>query len=208
MFMDATPAKWKVFRVIWVPGSPILWAHKAPTAVPGSITAADLKKCYSFKVGFRARLEISFTFHIFLFAHVDELDELAHGKPCQLFLHFGHFLLLLLWFATAFVVNGHPVGKGLHEVRQFLQDEDEKLFLVQYLLRGHHQLFTCLNSLLGPSNDSISSFVDCMMVSESMGSSLGWFETARVCSRTRRKSTGLSLPSIIIGSRPSPPYSN
>jgi hypothetical protein len=22
-FMEATPAKWKVFRVIWVPGSPI-----------------------------------------------------------------------------------------------------------------------------------------------------------------------------------------
>lgn len=22
-FMDATPAKWNVFRVIWVPGSPI-----------------------------------------------------------------------------------------------------------------------------------------------------------------------------------------
>lgn len=24
MFIDATPAKWKVFKVIWVPGSPIL----------------------------------------------------------------------------------------------------------------------------------------------------------------------------------------
>lgn len=24
MFMEATPAKWKVFRVIWVPGSPML----------------------------------------------------------------------------------------------------------------------------------------------------------------------------------------
>lgn len=39
MFMDATPAKWKVFRVIWVPGSPMLWAHRAPTAEPGSIWA-------------------------------------------------------------------------------------------------------------------------------------------------------------------------
>ena len=34
MFMDATPAKWKVFRVICVPGSPILCAERAPTAVP------------------------------------------------------------------------------------------------------------------------------------------------------------------------------
>ena len=34
MFMDATPAKWKVFRVICVPGSPILCAARAPTAVP------------------------------------------------------------------------------------------------------------------------------------------------------------------------------
>lgn len=32
--MLATPAKWKVFRVICVPGSPILWAANAPTAVP------------------------------------------------------------------------------------------------------------------------------------------------------------------------------
>ena len=39
MFMEATPAKWKVFRVIWVPGSPMLWAHTAPTAEPGSICA-------------------------------------------------------------------------------------------------------------------------------------------------------------------------
>lgn len=39
MFMEATPAKWKVLRVIWVPGSPMLWAQRAPTAEPGSIWA-------------------------------------------------------------------------------------------------------------------------------------------------------------------------
>jgi len=39
IFMLATPAKWKVFKVIWVPGSPMLWAPTAPTAVPGSIRA-------------------------------------------------------------------------------------------------------------------------------------------------------------------------
>jgi hypothetical protein len=33
-FMDATPAKWKVFSVIWVPGSPIDWAPTAPTVDP------------------------------------------------------------------------------------------------------------------------------------------------------------------------------
>lgn len=43
MFMEATPAKWKVFRVIWVPGSPMLWAHSAPTAEPGSICALESK---------------------------------------------------------------------------------------------------------------------------------------------------------------------
>lgn len=43
MFMEATPAKWKVFRVIWVPGSPMLWAHRAPTAEPGSICALEGK---------------------------------------------------------------------------------------------------------------------------------------------------------------------
>ena len=33
-FILATPAKWKVFRVIWVPGSPILCAPNAPTVDP------------------------------------------------------------------------------------------------------------------------------------------------------------------------------
>ena len=34
-FLDDTPAKWKVFRVIWVAGSPIDCAAKAPTISPG-----------------------------------------------------------------------------------------------------------------------------------------------------------------------------
>ena len=33
-FIEATPAKWNVFRVIWVPGSPIDWAPTAPTVDP------------------------------------------------------------------------------------------------------------------------------------------------------------------------------
>ena len=36
-FIDATPAKWNVFSVICVPGSPIDCAPTAPTAEPGSI---------------------------------------------------------------------------------------------------------------------------------------------------------------------------
>mmetsp|Transcript_4444 Transcript_4444/g.15604 ORF Transcript_4444/g.15604 Transcript_4444/m.15604 type:complete len:205 (+) Transcript_4444:1069-1683(+) len=39
MFMEATPAKWKVLRVIWVVGSPTLWEQMAPTGVPGSTRA-------------------------------------------------------------------------------------------------------------------------------------------------------------------------
>ena len=35
-FIDATPAKWNVFSVIWVPGSPMDWAPNAPTVDPGS----------------------------------------------------------------------------------------------------------------------------------------------------------------------------
>ena len=38
-FMDATPAKWNVFSVICVPGSPIDCAPTAPTVEPGSILA-------------------------------------------------------------------------------------------------------------------------------------------------------------------------
>jgi hypothetical protein len=33
-FIEATPAKWNVFRVIWVPGSPIDCAPTAPTVEP------------------------------------------------------------------------------------------------------------------------------------------------------------------------------
>jgi hypothetical protein len=33
-FIDATPAKWNVLRVIWVPGSPIDCAPTAPTVEP------------------------------------------------------------------------------------------------------------------------------------------------------------------------------
>ena len=40
MFMLATPAKWKVLRVICVPGSPMDCAPTAPTALPGSMAAA------------------------------------------------------------------------------------------------------------------------------------------------------------------------
>ncbi len=36
-FMAATPAKWKVFSVICVPGSPMLCAPTAPTVAPGGI---------------------------------------------------------------------------------------------------------------------------------------------------------------------------
>ena len=35
-FIDATPAKWKVFNVIWVPGSPMDWAPTAPTVEPAT----------------------------------------------------------------------------------------------------------------------------------------------------------------------------
>jgi len=34
IFIEATPAKWKVFKVICVDGSPIDVAATAPTAVP------------------------------------------------------------------------------------------------------------------------------------------------------------------------------
>ncbi len=33
-FMEATPAKWNVLSVIWVPGSPMDWAPTAPTVDP------------------------------------------------------------------------------------------------------------------------------------------------------------------------------
>ena len=38
MFMLATPAKWNVFSVICVPGSPMLCAPNAPTVEPSQAT--------------------------------------------------------------------------------------------------------------------------------------------------------------------------
>ena len=38
-FLEDTPAKWKVFKVICVAGSPILWAAMAPTISPGATCA-------------------------------------------------------------------------------------------------------------------------------------------------------------------------
>ena len=41
-FIEATPAKWKVFNVIWVPGSPIDWAPTAPTVEPSQPDSSAL----------------------------------------------------------------------------------------------------------------------------------------------------------------------
>jgi hypothetical protein len=38
-FLSETPAKWKVFKVICVVGSPILWAATEPTAYPAGARA-------------------------------------------------------------------------------------------------------------------------------------------------------------------------
>lgn len=38
-FISPLPAKWKVFSVICVDGSPMLWAARSPTASPGSHSA-------------------------------------------------------------------------------------------------------------------------------------------------------------------------
>lgn len=36
---EAAPAMWKVLRVIWVEGSPMLWPASTPTASPGAASA-------------------------------------------------------------------------------------------------------------------------------------------------------------------------
>ena len=43
-FFAETPAKWNVFRVICVVGSPMLWAATVPTASPGDARDA-IKRC-------------------------------------------------------------------------------------------------------------------------------------------------------------------
>jgi len=97
----------------------MLWAHKAPAAVPGSITAKNDNNL----VRPTTALNIyGLTFHILFFTHVDKLNKLCHSEPGQLLLNCGQFLSLLRLGATAFTVNCYPVRKGLHEVKQFLEE--------------------------------------------------------------------------------------
>jgi hypothetical protein len=46
-FMEATPAKWKVLSVIWVPGSPMDCAPTAPTVEPGGGAGARRRRAVS-----------------------------------------------------------------------------------------------------------------------------------------------------------------
>lgn len=57
MLMPATPAKWKVFRVICVPGSPIDCAAMAPTADPGSTLALSYFSKHALMNAIRVGLE-------------------------------------------------------------------------------------------------------------------------------------------------------
>lgn len=87
MFIEATPAKWKVFSVICVPGSPMLWAHRAPTAEPGSICALHCETKRNICI---------FTHHLskcHLGASLDNTGktELASSRVCT-----HHFLMQLM----------------------------------------------------------------------------------------------------------------
>jgi hypothetical protein len=62
-FMVATPAKWKVFRVIWVPGSPIDCAPTAPTVEPNQCELSFLNETQSWDE--RERTWFDPGFHIF-----------------------------------------------------------------------------------------------------------------------------------------------
>ena len=56
-FIVATPAKWNVFKVICVPGSPIDWAPTAPTVEPGYTLIPKASNSYKKK---RTRFDPSF----------------------------------------------------------------------------------------------------------------------------------------------------
>ena len=58
MFIDATPAKWNVFSVICVPGSPMDCAPMAPTAVPGSIRFSVYFRAHASKNAFICRSDM------------------------------------------------------------------------------------------------------------------------------------------------------
>ena len=58
ILMPATPAKWKVFRVICVPGSPMDCAAMAPTAEPGSTWALSYFSKHALMKATRVDLDI------------------------------------------------------------------------------------------------------------------------------------------------------
>ena len=77
-FMEATPAKWKVFSVICVPGSPIDWAPTAPTVDPDQ-TAGQT----AFKTVYHRELRTRFYFGFYIFhkCYFEELPQLCLRHP-------------------------------------------------------------------------------------------------------------------------------
>lgn len=79
ILMPATPAKWKVFRVICVPGSPIDCAATAPTAVPGSTLALSYFSKHAPMNADRVDLDIFAVRSAYSLASLTKLDQPCFG---------------------------------------------------------------------------------------------------------------------------------
>jgi hypothetical protein len=88
-FMDATPAKWKVFNVICVPGSPIDWAPTAPTVEPeekslkSHSTVGEVQVCTWFDFGFDVFHPANFEeLSQLIFSHLRSVLDSGHVGVC------------------------------------------------------------------------------------------------------------------------------
>ncbi len=79
MLMPATPAKWNVFRVICVPGSPIDCAAMAPTADPGSTFALSYFSKHASMNAIKVDLDIFAVRSAYSLASFTKLHQISFG---------------------------------------------------------------------------------------------------------------------------------
>lgn len=102
--MLATPAKWKVFSVICVPGSPILWAPIAPIAVPASSLFRWYREMHVLRNTYKEARKIK-NLHIHhAISNFMILEKIKHylfsfntSKKCYPLVPFSAFFLISHW---------------------------------------------------------------------------------------------------------------
>mmetsp|Transcript_68255 Transcript_68255/g.156707 ORF Transcript_68255/g.156707 Transcript_68255/m.156707 type:complete len:267 (+) Transcript_68255:1186-1986(+) len=212
MFILETPAKWKVFRVIWVAGSAILWAAMAPTDSPGSTRARQyLVPHCSRKVCSWARLTVSSV-------SIKKSSSSLGGLESDLTSHRGCPCCSRAVASLAALSNKNPFTLPQKAV-QSRPVWPSRAVTNRYPARATWSLmsFSTHNSVSSRSSHGTSPCLDsCSRGFFGRGCSpaAGAGSCALLRSKAQKwekewvKSRGSPLPSIIMGDRESSPYTN